>query len=378
MFQYTVDPNADEPIMLLNTHIGFNDEDGQGIDGAAFERELLTLDSMDKKRIQVWICCPGGSVIDGMKIVNAILQSKTPVDTYNTGICASMGAAAYSVGRKRYMADYAKFMVHNPSGGDDKKALAAFTDSVNKMMGKSKLSTEAMQALMDKTTWMNADECYDAGICTEKPTPTSQTNIKHMGVKSVAAMMAVAAKIVNTTLNTSLNIKPNKMKKVTAKLGLTEDANEESVLAGIGAIEAKITTAEARATAAETALQAEKDNVTGITAKLTAAELKVTALEKTVTDNAAVELKEKATAMVIGFSAKLVTDPKSTEGKATIDKWVAIAEKDMEGTEEILKNLPVNKISAKIVDVTKIEGEGAATVTAQSRMMEIAARTAQK
>ena len=59
--------------MLINTHIGFDETDGMGVDGAQFQRELLYLDSLGKKRIQVWINSIGGSVMEGYNIELAIL-----------------------------------------------------------------------------------------------------------------------------------------------------------------------------------------------------------------------------------------------------------------------------------------------------------------
>ena len=57
-FRYTVDVNSDEPVMLINKHIGFDSEDGFGIDGSSFQAELLAFDTMGKTKIQVWINSP--------------------------------------------------------------------------------------------------------------------------------------------------------------------------------------------------------------------------------------------------------------------------------------------------------------------------------
>jgi len=104
---YCIDQNSDEPIMLINTHIGFDEADGMGIDGALFQKELLFLDTLGKKRIQVWINCVGGIVMDGYNIGSAILKTKTPVDTYNVGIAASIAGVLFMCGRNRVMMDYA-------------------------------------------------------------------------------------------------------------------------------------------------------------------------------------------------------------------------------------------------------------------------------
>ena len=49
---YCIDPTADEPIFLINKHIGYDKDDGMGIDGSIFQQELLQMDSLGKKRIQ--------------------------------------------------------------------------------------------------------------------------------------------------------------------------------------------------------------------------------------------------------------------------------------------------------------------------------------
>ena len=110
MFKYTIDAESDEPIMLINKHIGYDESDGMGIDGAEFERELMTLDTMKKKRIQVWINSPGGMVLDGWSIYNSILKTKTKVDTYCVGIAASIAGVIFQAGRERNMADYGILM----------------------------------------------------------------------------------------------------------------------------------------------------------------------------------------------------------------------------------------------------------------------------
>jgi ATP-dependent protease ClpP protease subunit len=100
-FMYTVNVDSDEPIMLINKHIGYDEADGYGIMGDLFQAELLALDQMEKKRIQVWINSPGGSVMDGYNMYTAMLKTKTKVDTYCVGICASMAAVLFQAGRKR-------------------------------------------------------------------------------------------------------------------------------------------------------------------------------------------------------------------------------------------------------------------------------------
>ena len=76
-FKYCVNPNDEEPIMLINKHIGFDEAKGQGIIGSEFQKELLFLDSLGKKRIKIYMSTLGGSVLEGQLIYNSILKSVT-------------------------------------------------------------------------------------------------------------------------------------------------------------------------------------------------------------------------------------------------------------------------------------------------------------
>ena len=100
-FIYTVDPNSETPIMLINKHIGFYSELGMGVNGEQFMSEMLALDAMGKSLINVWINSTGGGVLAGSNIVSAILNTKCKVDTYNMGVCASIAAVIFQTGRKR-------------------------------------------------------------------------------------------------------------------------------------------------------------------------------------------------------------------------------------------------------------------------------------
>ena len=113
-YKLTVNPDSNEPIILINDVIGCDETMGGGILGSDFEREILSLDDKGKKRIRVYINSVGGSVIDGMSIYNAIIHTKTPVDTYCVGIAASIAGVIFTAGKNRYIADYGLLMIHNP------------------------------------------------------------------------------------------------------------------------------------------------------------------------------------------------------------------------------------------------------------------------
>ncbi len=324
---YCVDETLDEPIMLINSHIGFDDEDGMGIDGNLFQKELLYLDTLGKKRIQIWINSIGGVVLDGYSIGSTILKTKTPVDTYNVGISASIAGAIFMCGRTRVMMDFAQFMMHPVSGSDDKKSYKSFMDSISTLLSaKSNMTQEEVNQLMTDTTWLNAEQCLEKGICTEIE-KTANVNKKRLTTANIDNFLREANLITNKFLKTK---NKKSMLKVTNKLGLNEDANEESILKAIQEMENKAMTAKEK-------MQAEMDALK----------------EKMEADNKAFdELKAKFDATKDDACKNMVTEfakiGKIANDEAIINKWTALASNDFDGTKELLESLPVNKVANKI------------------------------
>jgi ATP-dependent Clp protease protease subunit len=60
---------------------------------------------------------PGGSVIDGARLINYIKYSGKNIVTVCDNLCASMAFQIFQVGKKRMMADKAILMAHPASGG---------------------------------------------------------------------------------------------------------------------------------------------------------------------------------------------------------------------------------------------------------------------
>lgn len=69
------------------------------------------------KPIYLVINSPGGSVLDGAAIINAIQASPVPVNTICLQLCASMAALIHQYGNQRYMADRSLLMFHEAAGG---------------------------------------------------------------------------------------------------------------------------------------------------------------------------------------------------------------------------------------------------------------------
>ena len=102
---------------LLKDRIIFLSEDVNHVTASLVVAQLLFLESEDPdKEICLYINSPGGSISDGMAIVDTIYYIKCPVSTICVGMAASMGAVLLACGEKgkRYATPNAEVMIHQP------------------------------------------------------------------------------------------------------------------------------------------------------------------------------------------------------------------------------------------------------------------------
>jgi ATP-dependent Clp protease, protease subunit len=81
--------------------------------------QLLFLESSDRQRdIQMYINCPGGSVLAGLGMYDTMQYISPDVTTICTGLAASMGAVLLAAGAKgkRTALKHSRVMLHQPSG----------------------------------------------------------------------------------------------------------------------------------------------------------------------------------------------------------------------------------------------------------------------
>ena len=98
-------------IVFLNGEV--NDENAYDV-----ITKLLYLDSVGNDDISLYINSPGGSVIQGLAIIDCMNIIKSNVATYCIGSAYSMGAIILSCGSKgkRYALPNSEIMIHSPSG----------------------------------------------------------------------------------------------------------------------------------------------------------------------------------------------------------------------------------------------------------------------
>lgn len=364
--------NSDEPIMLINKHIGNDEDEGEGILGDIFQREIMYLDTLGKKRIKVLICSPGGDVMDAMKMYNAILATKTKVDTYNGGVAASAAGFVFQAGRTRYMSDYALLMMHNPMSAEEttSTALSAFKDSIVKMLTrKSSASESKISDMMNNTTWLNAEQCMAEGLC-DVIENSSDMN-KPRAVNAPTDAKETWKNYCNYFNSINKSQPQNTMKKVTNFLKLNDSANEESIVSAIEAIqnnavkekEAK-EKVEGELTTAKNELEAANKKVTDLTNSLK---------EKTDKETSDADKAKNDAAEV--YVNSLAKDGKIKNDADTITKIKNQAIKDFDGTKAIYDAMPVNKTGAVIIDKNKDKDGVVVKNTMAGMMAEINNKT---
>ncbi len=104
---------ADKATILIYDIIGgsFFEE---GVTAKDFANTLLNLEK-DYPSIDIRINSPGGSVFEGLAIVNAIQNSKSTIHTYIDGIAYSMAAIIALSSQKVHIAKNGRLMLHNAS-----------------------------------------------------------------------------------------------------------------------------------------------------------------------------------------------------------------------------------------------------------------------
>ena len=76
------------------------------------EKEEIYKD-WERKPIQLFINSYGGSVYDGLALIDVIKRSKTPVHTVCIGSCMSMALWVWLSGAKRFVGESATLMFHD-------------------------------------------------------------------------------------------------------------------------------------------------------------------------------------------------------------------------------------------------------------------------
>ena len=165
---------------LLKDRIIFLGEDVNSTTASLVIAQLLFLESEDPDReISLYINSPGGSITDGMGIVDTMNYIKCPVSTICVGLAASFGAVLLANGEKgkRFATPNAEILIHQPLIGGNGIAgqtteikiqaehMIKTREKINKLLSdKTGQSIETIERDTERDHWMTAEEALEYGL----------------------------------------------------------------------------------------------------------------------------------------------------------------------------------------------------------------------
>ena len=165
---------------LLKDRIIFLSEDVNHASASLVVAQLLFLESEDPDReIYLYINSPGGSITDGMAIVDTINYIKCPVTTICVGLAASMGAVLLASGTKgkRFATPNAEILIHQPliaGGGLSGQTteikihadhMVKTRDKLNKLLSeKTGQDLATIEKDTERDNYMTAEEALKYGL----------------------------------------------------------------------------------------------------------------------------------------------------------------------------------------------------------------------
>jgi ATP-dependent Clp protease protease subunit len=162
---------------LLKDRIVFLGEEVNETTANLIIAQLLFLANQDATAdINFYINSPGGSVYDGLAILDTMNFIGPDVATFGIGLQASMGAILLASGAKgkRHMLPHARTMIHQPSSGtrgkitdmeiDLRESLALKDELVKIMATATGQKTEKVRDDMERDFWMTAEDAKRYGI----------------------------------------------------------------------------------------------------------------------------------------------------------------------------------------------------------------------
>ena len=165
---------------LLKDRIIFLGEDVNPTSAGLVIAQLLFLESEDPdKEIFLYINSPGGSITDGMAIVDTMNYIKCPVSTFCVGMAASMGAVLLTSGEKgkRFATPNSEILIHQPLiGGNGISGqtteikihadhMVKTREKLNKLLSdRTGQSLETIQRDTERDNYMTAEEALKYGL----------------------------------------------------------------------------------------------------------------------------------------------------------------------------------------------------------------------
>lgn len=136
------------------------------------------IDSLDVDNINVYINSYGGEVAEALAIYSTLKRHTAAVHTYCDGFACSAATIIFCAGDVRTMGSIALMMIHNCmsylgyANSEEMRKAAEDNDKINQSSVEaykrvSNLSEEEIKDMMNRETWLTAQECLQYGFATE-------------------------------------------------------------------------------------------------------------------------------------------------------------------------------------------------------------------
>ena len=152
--------------------INIYDVIGWDVSARSFQQELSAIGGVDT--IHLHINSPGGDVIDGNAIYNALVAHPAKVIATIDGWAASMGSIIAMAADEIRMPANTWMMIHNPwsMAAGEKEDLRRMADVLESMeshavrayMRHTDKSEDEIRAMMDAETWMDGEQAVEMGF----------------------------------------------------------------------------------------------------------------------------------------------------------------------------------------------------------------------
>ena len=167
---------------LLKDRIIFLGEEVNATTASLVIAQLLFLESEDPdKEISLYLNTPGGSITDGMGIVDTMNYIKCPVSTICIGMAASMGSVLLACGEKgkRFATPNSEILIHQPLIGGQGGGISGQATEIkihadhmirtraklNKLLSeKTGQSIETIERDTERDHYMTAQEALEYGL----------------------------------------------------------------------------------------------------------------------------------------------------------------------------------------------------------------------
>lgn len=175
--------------------------------GITSKRISAALRSIGAKDVVVNINSPGGDFFEGMAIYNLLREHQGKVTVRVLGVAASVASVIAMAGDEILIGDGAFFMIHNAWAVavgnrhdmmDSAKLLEPFDAAMAALYAhQTGMSTAEAATMMDKETWIGAQQAVDDGFATgllpsSEITKSTQASTKSKPLALIEASMAKA------------------------------------------------------------------------------------------------------------------------------------------------------------------------------------------